>query len=302
MKKVIILIATIISITVIIIIAFLKGGLFNHITYTNSFYCFDTTVEITIYDEKNADRYYNYIKNEFKEISSSCDDYNGDLKRLNEEREIYANDYLIDIINTSLELKDKTNGYFNPFIGRLTHLYKENSDDITEEIIKNELKIMNESQIIIDENNIRIIGDANIDLGAITKGYATKLAKDYLDKCDVNKYILNVGQSSISIGNNKTKIGLLKPNNEGYYKYIKIKNLGISTSAPSYQKYHLISPLTGIQEDYYKTLSIISDNDLYNDVYSTACFSMDKDTFNSFVKENKLSYYYVDKEDNVFNG
>lgn len=301
-NKIIVILSTVAFFTFIIIIIACKDLIFPHSTNSVSFWAFDTSVTINIYDEKKPQKHLEYIKKEFVLLSNECDDYKGDLYILNTEREIDSKYYLADIINEALLLKEKTNGYFNPLMGRLTHLYKENYSSVTDEIISEELEIVNNSKIeVSNSGHIKLIGDANIDLGAITKGYATQLAKKYLEDNGIKKYLINSGESSISVGSKTHNIGLLKPldSKRDYYKKIKLNNIGISTSAVSYQKYHLISPITGRQENYYKSVSVISDNDMNNDVYSTAIFSMNEEILKSFSKENKINVYAYVEENNI---
>ncbi|MCR5350268.1 MAG: FAD:protein FMN transferase [Acholeplasmatales bacterium] len=300
-KKIIIIISSILAFFLLLSIFIFRDNIFPHLTYSKSFWAFDTTISIKIYDEDNSKKYVEHIEEEFKELSNECDDYSGLLYELNQNREVDSKKYLADIINNALILKEETNGYFNPFMGRITHLYKENIDSINDELIKNELDIVNNSSVEISGNHIKINGDANIDLGAITKGYATKLAKEYLEENGIKKYLINSGESSISVGSKTHRIGLLKPldTQRDYYAKIKLSNIGISTSAISYQKYHIISPKTGVQETYYQSISVISDNDLKNDVYSTAIFSMPEDELTSFANSKNIELYAYQGEDNV---
>jgi len=290
---------------IIFIFIIFTTSCFNRITYNNSFSCFSTVVDITIYDTKNSNKYFKEIKTEMKKIHNSTNYYNGELYELNKNRSIDASDYLIDVLNYSIELKELTNGYFNPLVGRLVNIYKDEDKykDITDELIQNELEIINNSYINIEGNYVSIYGDANIDLGAITKGYATKWCKEYFSNKGIKKYIINCGESSISCGTNCIKVGLLVPGErDEYFKKVNLKNEGISTSNLGYQAHHIINPLTGYQESYYESLSIISDNDLYNDAFSTACFNMDLDSLNKFRDEQGFKYIIYTKEKEVING
>ena len=90
---------------------------------------FDTVVTMVFYDDANYKTYYNDIKAKFNEINRISDDFNINTDKnnvyvLNDKREVESS-LLKDMLTKAIELKDETNGYFNPFIGRLTHKWKD---------------------------------------------------------------------------------------------------------------------------------------------------------------------------------
>ena len=185
-------------------------------------YAMDTTISITFYNDDNADEHYKYLKNLYQEYSILLDNYNsgsGDsnLYDLNNNRSLEASDKLKDVIVKALELKEETNGYFNPLIGRLAKKWKDAFNDkkiLDEATIIEELAIMNSSNISIEGNVITIVGDANIDLGGFAKGYVTKLAMDYLKEENVEGYLINAGESTVCLGkkgNSNFKVSLVGP-------------------------------------------------------------------------------------------
>ena len=95
---------------------------------------------------------------------------------------------------------------FNPCIGRLSRLWKQALEDKKlpkDAIIASELSIMNETDILIEGLHAKLIGEGNIDLGGVAKGFATSKAKEYLDSLDCHSYLLNAGASAIVLGNKK---------------------------------------------------------------------------------------------------
>lgn len=275
----------------------------------------DTIINIKIYNDNDFDIHKKEIKKIYDNINNLTDDFSEDGKVyiLNKNREIDYNIDLANIINLSLEIKEKTNGYFNPLIGRLSHKWKEaisNKEILDNSVIEEELNIINNSSISIDENKIKLIGDANLDLGGIAKGYATELAKKYLDSEGVKYYLINAGSSNIC---GTTKIN--KPFNlliekpfleRSYYDYkIKLENKSIATSSPKYQymlkndiKYHhLISPFTGMPINYYSSVSVIGSDNAIADALSTTFFLMKKEEIDEMI--NKFEgYQYLLCSDN----
>lgn len=283
------------------------------ITYTKSpIYAMDTVISLSFYNLKDNNEYYSNVKKIYKDIDKEASDYNHidtitSIYDLNSKREGDVSDSLLDLINKALYYKEITNGYFNPFIGSLSHLWKESLDDSlmpSENTINDLLEKMNNTSLEIDGNHIKIIGDGNLDLGAIAKGYATYKANNYLKENDIKYYLLNAGDSSIALGsknNENLKIALLDPNSNkektSYIGVLSLKDKVISASSPLYQNkiidgkkyHHLINPFTGYPANNFDGVFVINDNPLEGDVYSTAIFQMDLETAKEFALDKGIS-------------
>ena len=273
---------------------------------------FDTVVTMVFYDDANYKTYYNDIKAKFNEINRISDDFNINTDKnnvyvLNDKREVESG-LLKDMLTKVLELKEETNGYFNPFIGRLTHKWKDaikNNNVLSSTEIEEELSLMNNTTISFDGDIIKLEGQGNIDLGAFAKGYALEWAKNYLDEKEVDKYYINCGSSSIYVANKELNISLSKPYSNDSILDFKASNIGIATSSPKYQysvingeKYHhLINPFTGYPSNIYDSVNVIGNNNMKNDIYSTAFFSMSVDDVKEYVKDKDINVIlYKDNE------
>lgn len=265
-------------------------------------YVFDTTVSMVFYDQSDYKNYYKEIKSKFNEISRATNDYqsnenNTSIYDLNLNREVES-DILADIINCALEYMNMTNGYYNPFIGRLSHQWKDviKSSDLnplSNDVINNELNIMNSTSVTIEGNKITLNGDGNIDLGGIVKGYALEWAINYLKGNNVNKYYIDCGQSSIYVGDIDVNIALSKPYENDNIFVFKSSNIGVGTSSPKYQYriindvryHHLINPFTGYPANYYDSVNVISNDNILNDVLSTTLFVMELEDIKALIKD-----------------
>jgi thiamine biosynthesis lipoprotein len=268
----------------------------------------ETIVNITFYNEKDADTHYNNIKEIYQLYDQLADDFNPSSKyeniySLNSKRKITAVAELVKLIEEAVKLYEDTNGYFNPLIGRIAHIWK---DAITldagypdADLISSELNIMNNTTISIKDNEIELIGDGNIDLGAMAKGYATEKVREYLKKNGVTGYLVSAGESSVLIGkkgDENFKIGLSKPFNSEYIKIVECSNTSVGTSSYKYQKkeyneglaHHLINPFTGYPANYYTSVNVMCESSILCDVYSTALFSMDIDSAKDFAKDKNI--------------
>ncbi|MDE6660512.1 MAG: FAD:protein FMN transferase, partial [Anaeroplasmataceae bacterium] len=228
---------------------------------------------------------------------------------LNKKREAELNEELKEMLEFSIEMMEETEGYFNPFIGRLSHLWKESLAEgklVEDKIIQEELLIMNETTLELDGSHAKLIGDGNLDLGGVAKGYATSRAQEYLDSIDCHSYLLNAGSSNIVLGNKNGKdftVGLSKATGTGYFETFTLKERSISTSSIKEQQItidgkiysHLLNPMTGYPAMEYDTLSIIGFDSKVLDAYSTAGFAMELEELKSFLEEKGLEFI-VSKE------
>lgn len=286
---------------------------------TSPIYALDTQIIITFYNTKNYNEYYQNIKKIYYEVNDVANDFENkenSVYKLNLDRKIEGNATLIELINYAISYQEETNGAFNPFIGRLTHLWKEslnNKKVLDQNTINKELDIMNNTSIKIEDNTISLIGDGNLDLGAIAKGFATYKAETYLKENNVTNYLINAGSSNISVGqkpHGSFKIGLNNPYKDGYIKIIDVNNLSISTSSGEQQNtiindtlyHHLINPFTGYPSTYYDSVITFGSNSMALDVYSTAIFMMDLDSAKSFSETHNIDIILFKDDQIIYEG
>ena len=98
--------------------------------YNPPIYALGTVIDVTFYNTSNYKTHYEEIKSIYLAVDKCASDFESNHTKtsvydLNELRSIEADDLLIDIINEAVNLREKTNGYFNPFIGKLSHIWKE---------------------------------------------------------------------------------------------------------------------------------------------------------------------------------
>lgn len=271
----------------------------------NPIYAMSATINVTFYNTDDYQKHYNEIKKIYylyNSISSDFEANDGNVALLNNIRKMTASNELIDLINAALLMQEKTNGYYNPFVGRLSHLWKDaikNKYVLDEETINKELDIINNTSITINNNEIELVGDGNLDLGGIAKGYATQKVYEYLNNQNVTSYLINAGESNIIFGDkNKDifKIGLEKPYHNDFIKIVPAKNNAIGTSSGKYQNvvidnvryHHLLNPFTGMPSNIYDNVNVMCIDSMLCDVYATAIFSMDLDTAKKFASDNNI--------------
>ena len=258
----------------------------NNIELTDRFFCFDTYVEVKLGEGSDEDL--KEISSIFKLYDKLSDNYQRrdltNIYSINQTNsEEYIDEKLYKLLETSINVKNEGATYFNPLCGSLAKKWKEslNNRQILDELtINQELEKMNNTSINLSGNNVvQRDGEAEIDLGGIVKGYALDEVLEYLNKRELTHYLINAGESSILLGEKKTKDGLFNVGiNDVPNAYIKLKNCFLSTSSKSVQgvdingvKYsHIINPINGSAINENDAVLVISDKGYYGDAMSTS--------------------------------
>ncbi len=250
----------------------------------NSFY-FDTYTETRLYEGSEEDL--SEINKIFSKIDKLTDnfkerDLNNVYKINNSLENVQVEPELYEVLQASFcDCLDPLN-YYNPLIGSLSKKWKnslENKGILDQTTIDLELaKMASTSVQFLEDNFVKKTGEAEIDLGAVAKGYALDKVKQYLDSKNYTKYLVDAGSSSILLGEKNGgkdfKIKLSNLNNT----YLNLKNCFISTS--SYDKQaveidgvnysHIINPVNGSAINENDAVIVISDKGYLGDILSTA--------------------------------
>lgn len=139
---------------------------------------------------------------------------------------------------------------------------------------------MNNSSVLFKENSVvQRLGEAEIDLGAVAKGFALDEVKSYLDSKSFSKYLINSGYSSILLGQKSSDDGLFSVGlSDIENAYLKLSNCFVSTSGVSTQGVkiddqiysHIVNPYTGSAINNYDTVIVVSDSGYLGDALSTS--------------------------------
>ena len=252
----------------------------------NKIFCFDTMINVKLYDGEQTD--IDELSGLFNKISKLSDNYQSadisNVYTLNQTNEDVAVDKdLYDLIKLSKDVMNEGANYFNPLCGSLAKKWKESlkNQQILAENIKNEelLKISSSSLLLKDDNKIQRLGEAEIDLGGIAKGYALDKAKDYLESKGMKNYLIDGGSSSILLGEKNSNDGLFSVGLKDLSNsYLKLKNCFVSSSSLSEQgvvidnvKYsHIINPNNGSAINENDAVIVVSDKGYYGDAMSTS--------------------------------
>ena len=288
----------------------------NNFVINNKVFCFDTYIDINLYEGEKS--FSSDLENYFVNYDKLADNYNArdinnvySINHTNEE--ITISEELYGLLKTSFNVSNEGAQYFNPLCGSLAKKWKEalsNKQVLENSVIEQEIdRIKNSSLSFKDNNVVQRLGEAEIDLGGIAKGYVLDKSLEYLKEKDVKHYLINAGSSSILLGEKKSKDGLftvgIKDLNNAY---IKVKNCFVSTSSKSVQGVeidgvtysHIINPITGSALNENDAVIVISDKGYYGDAMSTSLMMNTVDEIKEIEKEHNIKTIVIKDKKAVY--
>jgi len=240
------------------------------------------------------------IYNEYSDINNikTIND-NAGIKPVKVESEI------IDIIDFSIQWYEKSGHTVNIALGPVLSIWHDYRDEASREPEKARLpdmKILEAAYLKSDINKIEINyheqtvflkeKGMRLDLGAVAKGYATELVANELIKQGYDSFAITSGGNVRAVGvpkdgiRNKWGIGIQDPegneyiSNEDILDIAFVKDTSVVTSG-DYQRYyvvdgkrihHLINPRTLMPADYYRSVTIITQDSGLADFLSSSVF------------------------------
>ena len=228
------------------------------------------------------------------------------LCTLNYEKEIKADEKIVDMLLYARETYYKTDGKVNVAMGSVLSIWHSYRRRGTNDPAAAELPPMEKLQaaaehtdiekMIIDTENMTVRledPEMKLDVGAIAKGYAVEMTAKMLSDEGYENFLLNVGGNIRAVGTKaggeKWTVGIENPDTENedepYIEYLGISGTSLVTSG-SYQRYyyvageryhHIIDPETLMPGTNYVSVSVLCESSALGDALSTALFSMTLD-------------------------
>lgn len=204
-----------------------------------------------------------YISSFGEEVEKATAQINSTNEKVKVSEEVFC------LIQEALSYEAKTDGYFNPLLGKVNYIWKDyldsNDDSLsfyeeTKEKSDAAFKEIKDSSLELDKNDhfVKRKGRAELDLGGIAKGYCIKRVKEKILAVQSKHYLINGGSSSLSMGlmedNSSFRVRLENTGTE-VYRYL-LGNIDSSTSSAlsqckqvplegSIYLSHIVNPKTG---------------------------------------------------------
>jgi thiamine biosynthesis lipoprotein len=198
---------------------------------------------------------------------------------------------LLGLVDRSKEIVRRSDGLFNPAIGKLIALWGFHSEDLRrvrspppKEAIA-ELVAQNPSMEDIELDGTRVHGRnpaVQLDFGAIAKGYAGDLAVHRLREMGVHNALVNAGGGLIAIGQSGDRpwrVGIRHPQGEGIIADIELRSGESVHTSGNYERYnehegvrypHILDPRTGMPVQDIVSVTVLHDNGALADAAATA--------------------------------
>ena len=303
----------------------------------NVYEYFDTVTTFLAYtkNQEEFDKYVKVLRDELKtyhELFNSYDAFEGvnNFRTINEnagKEPVKVDPKIIELVEYSKKMYDLTDGKINIAMGSLLglwHDYREMSlDNPDKAAIPEESMLVKASahkdidSIIVDEKVGTVFikdPEVRIDIGAIGKGYATKIIANRLQEAGLKHGILSVGGDDVLIGDNPAsensyyKIAIQNPDLEDkenpYSSVVSLKNTSVVTSG-DYQRFfmvdgkryhHIIDPETMYPSTRWRSVSVILDDIAEADTISTYLFIIDLEEGREFAKKVGAEVLWIDED------
>ena len=260
-----------------------------------SFFSMDTYMEITAYGQVNTSL--QDCKDEIFRLEAllSVTDDTSDIGRLNALGVTDVSPDTAEIIRYAMQIGEETGGALDITIYPVLKEWGFTAGDhkIPDgETLDNLLQRVDFTRIQIDDSALPAVTvptGVQLDLGALTKGYASDKAAEILKKNGIGSAMINLGGNIMTIGSNPGsgepwRIGIRNPfaldENIGV---IEVSDKAVVTSG-SYERYftaggqtyhHILDPATGCPADSgLVSVTVIGDSGIMCDALSTALFVM----------------------------
>ncbi len=265
------------------------------------------------------------------DISSMISTLDSQLSVTNTESEIYQlnhaegqevslSDTTADLIEKALTLGSTTNGALELTSYPLSLAWGFTTGDYQipdQETIDGLLPLVDDSAIALDGTSATLPSGAQLDLGAVAKGYAADRAAELLQDAGVTSALLNLGSSTIRAVGSKPdgspwRIALQDPNDTSAYAgVVSATDLAIDTSG-GYERYfegddgeiywHILDPDTGYPaKSGLISVTVLSDSALTGDGLSTALFVMGLDDAIDYWRTNGgFDFIFITDQNEIY--
>jgi len=258
-----------------------------------------TIVNVTIMgeEEKVSQKAFHDLLTDFKYMQASWNPWKkGSLARINQLLPMGASfsigPALKNMITTSTSLEEKSQGLFNPTIGRLVKLWQFNNDEIPDGPPPSDTDIKKMLSSKTSMENLKLEGlslstinkDVILDFGGFAKGYAVDIAVNHLKELGIKNAIVNAGGDLRAIGSKGNKpwvIGIRNPRREGVIASLNVKGDESVFTSGDYERFydyegiryhHILDPRTGYPADGASSVTVVHHNAALADAAATALF------------------------------
>ena len=297
-------------------------------TYTGS--ALGTTYQVKYFSSENFNTE-KALDSIFYVINTSMSTYqdNSDISRINSgAEEVEVDVHFQNVFRYSNQIFSESNGYFDPTVGSLVNAYGFGPDKPLNEPDE---AVLDSIRQLVGFENVNLTSDNTIekenpniylDFNAIAKGYTIDVIADYLDKQNVENYLIELGGELVAKGQNLERespwmVAIDNPQQTDAERTLQtvlaLKNRAMATSG-NYRKFridsltgnryvHTINPLNGkAEKSNLLSASVLAENCTLADGYATAFMALGYEkSLEMLEKLNNVDVYfiYVDEAESI---
>ncbi len=223
---------------------------------------------------------------------------------------------IVDLVEKALEINRESEGAFDITVEPLLEcwgFYGDAPHVPDPEALKACLTRIGSEEVVCSQGMVwKRNPRVEIDLGGIAKGYAIAAAKRILESHGVQSALIDAGGDLYAMGRNRRKawkIGIRNPRGEGVVGVLEVDNLAVVTSG-DYERFfeedgvryhHLIDPVAGMPARGLSSMTVVSEDPVLADAWSTAFFVMGKEKSLKYAETHELfNVVAIDENGRIF--
>jgi len=264
----------------------------NSLNYSSrDIFAMDTYMNLKAYG-KNSENALGDAVSEIERLEKilSVTDEKSDISEINNKISSTVSDDTLKIIQTAVDIGDKTNGNLDITIypvlkewGFTTGNYRIPDRNTINKLLEN----VDYKKIIVDGNKVSVPDNFQIDLGALAKGYTSDRIMKIFKEKGIESAVISLGGNVQTMGKKPDgslwKVGVVNPfSPDSQMGILEITDKAVITSG-NYERYftgedgkkycHIIDPSNGFPaENGLVSVTVISEDGLMCDALSTALF------------------------------
>lgn len=283
--------------------------------FTPSYNLFSTFVSMsfTCSNKKVSGTICDSIKESLTEINDLSDAYKTkSIRNLatvnNSSSALKVDKKLVDMVDIALSYQSSTNDYYNPFNKKINDLYKNayaNKQEPTQEEIDALLTENTNSSVIVDktENSIEVIGEADLDIAPIARGYALKELRTLFADSGVANYIVSIGSTCLTMTHTKNGAGFnvyIPDTEKGDYVVLKDTSVAICSdfyNSQSASYVFNVNPKDGTRNYTYDKVVVVGEDPILCSVMAMVGMFMEENEIKNLEQTNHLKFLTYKKQD-----
>lgn len=286
---------------------------------------FGTTYSVQYYSDGD-ENYQVQMDSLYAIINNSMSTYqkDSDISKINRNEAFEVDEHFIEVFNKSKEIYRFTEGAFDPTIGKMVNAWdfgpEREIKDLDSMKIDSLMRTVGFNRVEIRDGKIVKEKETFIDFNAIAKGYGVDVIAEFLQRKNIQNYLVEIGGEIRSKGINMEKqkpwkVGVEMPHFDGRQSILKTITLQDESMATSgtYRKFktdslgqrysHIIDTKTGYpSKTNLLSISVIAEDCMTADGYATAFKAMGIDRVKEFLtrhSEMKVFLIYANDKNEL---